>query len=35
MTPSQQEAEAMKRIRDWIARSVAQQIRRMVEGWAK
>lgn len=35
MTPSQQEAQAMKRLTEWINRSVAQQIRRMVEGWAK
>lgn len=35
MIPAQQEAAAMKRLRDWIARSIGQNIRRMVEGWAK
>lgn len=35
MTPSEQAEAAMKRLRDWIARSAAQNIRRMVEGWRK
>jgi hypothetical protein len=35
MTPEQQAQAAMKRLRDWIARSCGQNIRRMVEGWRK
>jgi hypothetical protein len=35
MTTEQQCSEALKRLRDWIARSAAQNIRRMVEGWQK
>lgn len=35
MTPEQQAQEAMKRLRDWIARSCGQHMRALKKEWRK